>query len=127
MMATETTAAEIMEKDLICIVCPMGCRLKVSGTADNLDVSGHICKKGISYAHDEITNPLRMVCTTVKITGGLHKVMPVKTDKPIPDKYKLEVVKEVNKIKLTAPIKMGDVVLANIFDTGVNIVAERDM
>ena len=116
-----------MEKKLICIVCPMGCRLTVKGTADNLEVSGNVCKKGIDYAHDEITNPVRMVCTTVKINGGIHKVIPVKTDKAIPEKYKLEVVKAVNKIELTSPVKMGDIIISDLFGTGVNIVAERNM
>jgi len=116
-----------MQKDLVCIVCPVGCRLKVTGTPDDLQVEGGICKKGITYAHDEITNPLRMVCTTAKIEGGIHSVIPVRTDKPIPDKYKLEVVKEVNKIVLTSPVKMGDVIIFDLFGTGVNIVAERDM
>ncbi|MCL2480702.1 MAG: DUF1667 domain-containing protein [Spirochaetaceae bacterium] len=116
-----------MDKNLVCIVCPIGCRLKVTGTADDLNVSGNICKKGIAYAHDEITNPMRMVCTTVKIKGGIHSVIPVKTDKPIPEKYKLEVVKAVNSIELTSPVKMGDIIISNLFETGVNIVAERDM
>ena len=116
-----------MERDLVCIVCPMGCRLKISGTADDLQVSGNICEKGTTYAHDEITNPVRMVCTTAKIKGGIHNVIPVKTDKAIPDKYKLEVVKAVNRIVLTSPVKMGDIIISNLFDTGVNIVAERDM
>ncbi|MCL2233208.1 MAG: DUF1667 domain-containing protein, partial [Treponema sp.] len=85
------------------------------------------CKKGITYAHDEITNPVRTVCTTVKITGGIHNVIPVKTDKPIPDKYKLEVVKAVNGIVLVSPVKMGDIIISDLFGTGVNMVAERDM
>ena len=116
-----------MGKNLVCVVCPIGCRLKITGAADNLDVSGNKCPKGVVYAHDEITNPVRMVCTTVKIKGGIHKVVTVKTDKPIPDKYKLEVVKAVNGIELTSPVKMGDVVLADLFGTGVNIVTTRDM
>ena len=116
-----------MEKNLICITCPVGCRLKVTGTLDDLKVSGQRCKKGIAYAHDEITNPMRMVCTTVKIKGGIHRVIPVKTDKAIPEKYKLEVVKAVNGIELTSPVKMGDIIIPNLFGTGVNIVAERDM
>jgi len=116
-----------MEKNLICIVCPVGCRLTVTGTSDNLQVSGNTCKKGIAYAHDEITNPMRMVCTTVRIKGGIHNVVPVKTDKAIPEKYKLEVVKEINKIELTSPVKMGDVIISDLFGTGVNIVAERNM
>ena len=116
-----------MSKNLVCIVCPVGCRLKVTGSIDDLTVSGNICERGITYAHDEITNPLRMVCTTVKIIGGLHSVIPVKTDRAIPDKYKLDVVKEVNKTVLTAPVKMGDVIISDLFGTGVNMVAERDM
>ena len=116
-----------MEKKLICIVCPMGCRLKITGDMDNLNVSGQKCPKGVNYAHDEITNPVRMVCTTVKIKGGIHNVIPVRTNKAIPDKYKLEVVKAVNKIELLSPVKMGDVIIADLFGTGVNIVAERDM
>jgi CxxC motif-containing protein len=116
-----------IEKDLICISCPIGCRLKVTGTPEDLKVSGNSCEKGLTYAHDEITNPTRMICTTVKIKGGIHKVIPVKTDKPIPEKYKLEVVKAVNKIELTSPVTMGDIIIPNLFETGVNIVAERDM
>jgi len=116
-----------MEKNLVCIVCPIGCRLNVTGTVDDLKVSGNTCKKGITYAHDEIVNPMRMICTTVKIKGGIHNVIPVKTDKPIPEKYKLEVVKMVNNIELTSPIKMGDIIISDLFGTGVNIVAERNM
>jgi len=116
-----------MVDKLICIVCPIGCRLTLSGTVDDLKVEGNLCPRGIPYAHEEITNPTRMVCTTVKIEGGIHSVVPVKTDRPIPDKYKMEVVKEVNKITLKSPVKMGDVVISNLFGTGVNIVAERDM
>ena len=117
----------MINKELICIVCPVGCRLTVSGTLDELHVSGEQCKRGVAHAHEEITNPTRMVCTTVKIEGGIHKVIPVRTDKPIPDKYKLEVVKAVKDIVLTSPVKMGEIIVADIFGTGVNIVAERDM
>jgi len=105
----------------------MGCRLSIKGSVDNMEVSGNVCKKGINYAHDEITNPVRTVCTTVKIEGGIHKVIPVKTDKAIPDKYKLEVVKAVSGITLKSPVKMGDVIITDLFGTGVNIVAERNM
>ena len=117
----------MMERELICISCPVGCRLKVTGTPDDLQVSGNACKRGIPYAHDEIANPTRMVCTTAKIRGGVHPVIPVKTDKPIPEKYKKDVVKAVNGLVLQSPVKMGDVVLADLFGTGVNAVAERNM
>jgi len=117
----------MIDKDLVCIVCPIGCRLHVTGTVEDLHVTGNTCPKGITYAHDEITNPTRMVCTTALIKGGKHPVVPVKTDRPIPEKYKLEVVKAVNAIVLESPVKMGDIVLADLFGTGVNILAERDL
>ena len=116
-----------MERKLICIVCPIGCRLKVSGTEDNLKVEGAKCEKGAPYARNEIFNPMRVICTTVKIKGGIHRVIPVKTDKPVPEKYKLEVVKAVKNVELTSPVKMGDVVMRDLFGTGANIVADRDM
>ena len=140
-----------VEKDLICIVCPVGCRLKITKdegatyeainvenassafreslalTIDELKVSGEQCKRGIAYAYEEITNPTRMVCTTVKIQGGIHPVIPVRTDKPIPEKYKFEVVKAVKDITLTSPIEMGEVIVEDLFGTGVNLIAERNM
>ena len=116
-----------MEKNLVCILCPMGCRLTVTGTIEDLKVSGNTCKRGITYAHDEITNPVRTICSTVRISGGIHTVIPVKTDKPISEKYKLEVVREINNIVLKSPVKMGDVIISDLFGTGVNMVAERDM
>ena len=62
----------------------MGCRLTVTESQANLIVSGGKCLKGEAYAQNEINNPLRMVCTTAKITGGIHGVIPVKTDRAIP-------------------------------------------
>ena len=117
----------ILAKKMVCIVCPLGCRLEVDMSGDKLNVSGNKCKRGLTYAEDELTNPVRMVCSTVKINGGVHSVIPVKTDKALPDKYKLEVVKALKAMVLQSPVKMGDVVIADIFGTGVNIVAERDM
>ena len=116
-----------MEKKMVCVVCPMGCRLKVLANGADLEVSGNKCKKGLAYANDEINNPTRMVCTTVKIRGGIHNVIPVKTDRAIPEKYKLDVVKAVSDIELSSPVKMGDIIISDLFGTGVNLVAERDM
>ena len=116
-----------VNRDLICIVCPVGCRLKITGTIDDLQVTGEQCKRGIEYAYEEITNPTRMVCTTVKITGGIHPVIPARTDKPIPEKYKFEVVKAVKDIVLTSPVAIREVIIEDLFGTGVNLIAERDM
>ena len=116
-----------MKDELICIVCPMGCRLKIKGTPEDPVISGNKCKRGIVYAKEELTNPTRMICSTVKINGGIHKVVPVKTDRAIPEKYKFEIMKLINKVEVSSPVVMGDIVLENIFDTGVNIVITRNM
>ena len=116
-----------IDRDLICVVCPVGCRMKITGTIEDLQVTGEKCKRGIEHAYEEITNPTRMVCTTVKIDGGIHPVIPVRTDKPIPEKYKLEVVRAVKDITLTSPVVMGDLIIEDLFGTGVNLIAERNM
>ena len=118
-----------IDRELVCVACPIGCRVKVTGTLEDLKITGGTpnCKIGAVHIREEITNPTRMVCTTVKIKGGVHNVIPVRTDRAIPEKYKLEVVKAVKDIVLTSPVKMGDVVLADLFGTGVNLIAERNM
>ncbi|MBI9104955.1 MAG: DUF1667 domain-containing protein [Spirochaetales bacterium] len=116
-----------MINELICITCPMGCRLSISGTPEEPVVEGNKCKRGIAYVKDELTNPTRMICSTVKISGGIHKVVPVKTAQAIPEKYKFEVMKLINGIEVHSPVVMGDVILENVFDTGVNVVVTRNM
>ena len=116
-----------MKSELICITCPMGCRLSISGSLDNLIVEGNKCKRGIAYASDELTNPTRMICSTVKISGGIHEVVPVKTDRAIPEKYKFKIMELINGVEVQSPVEMGDVVLENVFDTGVNVVVTRNM
>ncbi len=116
-----------MKNELVCIVCPIGCRLKIEGDIENLVVTGNKCKRGVVYAREELTNPTRMICSTVKIRGGIHKVIPVKTEQAIPEKYKFEVMNLINNIELTSPVKMGDIVVKDIFGTGINIIATRNM
>ena len=116
-----------MKNKLICVVCPIGCRLKIEGTLEDLKITGNQCKRGIAFTIDELTNPTRMICSTVRIKGGIHRVLPVKTDRAVPEKYKLECVKLINQIEVISPVKMGDIIIENIFETGVNIVATRDM
>ena len=116
-----------MKSELICITCPMGCRLSISGEPEDPTVEGNKCKRGIAYARDELTNPTRMICSTVKISGGIHKVVPVKTAQAIPEKYKFAVMKLINGVEIQSPVVMGDVILENVFNTGVNVVVTRNM
>jgi CxxC motif-containing protein len=120
--------AEQAEKDLICILCPLGCKLKVSGIADNpedLVIRGQQCKKGREYAFEEYTNPTRTLTSTVVIHNGPLARLPVKTSKPLPKDLIFKAMEEINKVELTAPVKMGTVVIKNLLDTEIDVVATR--
>lgn len=114
-----------MERELICISCPKGCHLKVDET--NLTVSGNSCPKGAEYGVNEVTNPVRIVTSTVKVSGGDTPVVPVKTQRAIPKGLIMQCMEEINKVTIKAPIKIGDVVIKNVLETGVDIVAAKNV
>lgn len=113
-------------KKFICIVCPRGCHLTVDEENGNA-VSGNKCPRGEAYAISEVTNPTRTVTSTVKITGIEASRCPVKTQKPIPKGKVFEVMKEINKVEITSPVKTGDTVIENVCGTGVNVIATKSM
>ncbi len=115
-----------MKKELICIVCPMGCHLEVDVDND-YKVTGNQCKRGIEYGKKELTNPTRTITSTVKINGGIYNRLPVKTDKEISKKLIISVMELLDDITVEAPVKVGTVLLENILGTNVNIVASRSM
>lgn len=100
--------------ELICIKCPRGCNLVVDG--DN--VTGNLCPRGLDYAREEQTNPLRIVTTLIKVG---EKVVPVKTSSEVPKARINDVLDEIAKINVETT-SIGDVVLTNILDLGVDIV-----
>lgn len=114
-----------MIKKFTCISCPIGCSLTVD--VDNLLVTGNKCNRGKIYGINEVTNPVRTITTTVKVEGGTHKVLPVKTKTPIPKGLNMECMKVLNAITVKAPVKIGDIIVKNILGTGVDIVATREM
>lgn len=115
-----------MKKELVCIVCPMGCHLEVD-VENDYKVSGNLCPRGEKYGFEELTAPKRVITSTIKIKGGMHNRVPVKTDGSIPKELNIECMKLINSIEANGPVNMGDIVAENIFDTGVNIVITRDM
>ena len=109
-------------KELTCIVCPRGCHLVID---DNLNVSGNFCKRGENYAKNEITRPMRNISSTVIIKSNIINRLPVKTSDNIPKDKIFEVMKEINKVIVSAPINVGDIVIKNVLNLGVDIVATR--
>jgi CxxC motif-containing protein len=117
-----------MIKKLICIECPKGCALSVAITHSRvIKVSGNACPKGKVYAVSEIEAPVRIVTTTVPAEGLSLKMVPVKTDRPIPKDRILKVMGEIRKIKITQPVCAGDVVARDLLHLKVNLVATREV
>ena len=113
-------------KELICIVCPKGCHLTVD-EENGYAVSGNNCPRGEEYGKNEVIAPKRTITSTVKVSGGLYPRLPVKTDKPIPKELIFEAMKLLDAVELTAPVKVGDVVIENVLGTGANFIASRNM
>ncbi len=116
-----------MKREMICVACPIGCSLVVeldkSGSV--LAVAGNQCKRGEEYAITECTAPTRMLTTTAKVIGGLTPLVSVRSAKPLPKGVLLESVKLINAVEVNAPVKIGDKIIANILDTGVDIIASN--
>lgn len=117
-----------MEKrELICISCPMGCQMTVLMDDENIRVTGNTCKRGEVYARKEVTNPRRVVTSTVKVNGGEFARVSVKTETDVPKDKIFDCMKEILKAEATAPVKIGDIVITNCAGTGVTVVATRDV
>lgn len=113
-----------MIKKLTCIVCPIGCSLDIcleNGVV--VSVNGNNCPRGEKYAISECTNPERMVTTTIRCENG--KVLPVKTDRPIPKDKVFECMKVINNHICKLPIKVKDIIIEDVF--GANIIATKNM
>ncbi len=112
-------------KVLTCTVCPMGCRISVKTGSDGRieEITGNSCKRGIAYAQAECTNPLRTITSTVRVEGGQARVVPVKTDKPVPKALIMDCMKEINRVRVSPPVMSGDIIIEDILRTGANVVA----
>ena len=116
-----------MEKrELICINCPMGCPLTVTmENGEVVRVTGNTCRRGEIYGRKEVTNPTRIVTSTVKVEGGSAPRVSVKTKSDIPKGMIFDCVRALKDVAVKAPVRIGDVVLENVAGTGVDIVATK--
>ena len=116
------------KRELTCIGCPMGCQITVV-LKDGLvtDVSGNTCKIGDTYAREEVTNPRRTVTSILKVVDGELPVVSVKTGETVPKDRIFAVMEEINSISVEAPVSIGQVLIENVADTGVSVVATREI
>ena len=118
--------AEISE--IICVTCPQGCLLKVLHEGKQvLDVLETGCKRGREYALGELQDPRRMVASTVRVSGGLHPLVPVYTRSAFPKPLIPQLAQALRQVEVPAPVKIGQVLLEDVLGTGIDVVASRDM
>ncbi len=116
------------ERELICIGCPMGCPVTVElDGSEIVSVSGHTCKRGEDYARKEVTNPTRIVTSTVMVEGGAADMVSVKTRNDVPKGKIFECVQALKGLTVKAPVRIGDVILADAAGTGVDIIATKSV
>lgn len=114
-----------MEKrELICIGCPLGCPITVAmDNGEVAEVEGNTCKRGDDYARKEVTNPTRIVTSTVMVEGGRDVTVSVKTRRDVPKEKIFACVKALKGARVKAPVSIGDVIVENVAGTGVDIIA----
>lgn len=117
-----------MKKEIICTVCPMGCHIMVEGILEGedekiLSVTGNNCKRGEQYATAEFSHPVRILTTTIKTDSEKNPLVPVRSEKPIPKEKIMDCMEIIRQCQAKAPVHVYDVLVENICDTGINIVA----
>ncbi len=118
---------ESESKIITCIVCSSGCQIEVTRIGTQLQIVGNECKRGEAYAIEEIKAPKRILTTTLQVKNGLLPLIPVRSDIPVPKDKLFDCMKFLSKIIVTAPLKMGQILVKNILDLPANIIASRDL
>jgi len=118
-----------MEKiELTCIGCPMGCPLTVTKeNGEVTGVTGNTCPRGAAYGRKEVTNPTRIVTSTVRVTGGKLAAVSCKTKNDVPKGKIFDVVRALKTIEVAAPVTIGQVLVSDVAGTGVDIVATKNV
>jgi Uncharacterized protein with conserved CXXC pairs len=116
-----------MKRELICISCPIGCVLNVCDDENgDLIVTGNACKRGEVYGKKEVTAPTRTVTSTILVKNGKSPLVSVRTERDIPKDKIFDCMAEIRKTVAAAPVKIGDVLIADTAETGVAVVATSE-
>lgn len=115
-----------MRKEYTCIVCPRSCDLVLEERDGELLVSGNGCPRGEEYAKNEYLHPVRMITTTVKLIGGTNRTLPVISSGAVPKEKLRACLDYLYELEIEAPVQLHDVIVSNILDTGIDIMAARD-
>lgn len=121
---------ELVTAQYLCIGCPLGCRLEVGEEPEShaiVEVRGFSCRRGKEYAIQEHTAPRRIVTTTVAIDHARWARLPVRSDRPAPKEMVLTICHALREVRVAAPVKIGELIVADVAGSGVDMIATRDM
>ena len=114
------------KKEITCIVCPIGCKIVVESDGTRADIlEGSKCKKGVDYAINEALDPRRMLTTSVLVDDGEWPLVSVKSSQPVPKAKLFTVLKEIKRTRVKAPVRSGQVLIKNVVQTDVDIIATK--
>mgnify|MGYP000750805850 CR=1 FL=1 len=115
-------------RELTCIGCPLGCQLTVTMGNDEIKVEGNTCPRGEAYAKKEVTNPTRIVTSTVRVEGGtIERTAAQGQASDYPERAKSLLLKEIRAVKVAAPVHIGDVIIDDCAGTGIAVVASKNV
>lgn len=112
-------------RNLICIGCPLGCPVTVTMDGDDINVTGNTCPRGADYAKKEVLSPTRIVTSSIRVNDGTIARVSVKTKSDIPKSKIFDVMKEIQAVRVEAPVTLGQVLIEDCAGTGVEIIATK--
>jgi len=116
------------QKEITCIICPIGCKILVKVEKNKFEVlKGNKCKKGIDYARNEALDPRRMLTSSILVNNGKWPLVSVKSSKPVPKNKIFSVLSEIKKAKVDAPVKIGQILIKNVSGTNIDIVSTKSI
>ena len=111
---------------LTCVLCPVGCELEVRrDEAGELDVRGNQCDKGVPFAVEEVLRPRRNLATSIPVRGTASKMVSVRLSGPVPREMIFPILAEIARLRPEAPVRRGQVLIADVLGTGVDVIATR--
>lgn len=116
-----------MSEEMICITCPLGCRLSVERVGDGLSVSGNRCPRGARYAEEELLSPKRVVTATCRTLPADRCRVPVRTLAPFPKDRVDELIRALYSLEVRLPVSRGDVLVPDALGTGISVIATRTL
>lgn len=112
---------------IVCITCPRGCTIDIEKVGSDWQVSGNSCNKGREFAINEMTKPMRTICSTVKTIFPSAPVLPCRVSADIPKDKIFDVMKEINKVVVDKPLTRGDVIIKDVLGLGVDVISTSDL